>query len=107
MAATYQNSNPPKKNQAFTMQIALQDMANPGSFKANPTLASGDFKTGGDGAAMANITTLPSVDPAGSIWVNVALTAGEMNFNQVMIQVIDQTSPKEWADFSVCINTSA
>ncbi len=107
MAATYQQSNPPKKNQAFTVQIALQDMANPGSFKANPTIASGDFKNAGDGGAMTNTTTLPSVDPSSSIWVNVALTAAEMNYNQVMIQVIDQTSPKEWADFAISINTSA
>ncbi len=106
MAAAYNQSNPPRKNRAFTMQIALQDLANAGSFKANPTLASGDFKTGGDGGALADIATLPSVDPAGGIWVNVALTAAEMNFNVVYIEVIDKSSPKEWADFAISINTS-
>ena len=111
MATAYQNSNPPKKNQAFTVQIALQDMANPGSFKANPTLAVGDVKlsgasNGGNPAAMGNITTLPSVDPTGAIWVNLAMTTGEMNFDQVFVQFIDQTSPKEWADLAICIETS-
>ncbi len=107
MSATYSASNPPKKNQAFTAQIALQDMANPGSYKAGPTIAVGDFKCGGDGGGPTNITTLPSVDPAASIWVNIALTAAEMNFNVVYIQCIDQTSPAEWAAFAFSINTSA
>lgn len=112
MAATYNPSNPPKKNQAFTVQIALADMANPGSAKANPTLATGDVKlsgasNGGSPAAMGNMATLPSVDPAGSSWVNTALTASEMNFDQVFVQFIDQTSPKEWADLLFCIETSA
>lgn len=106
MSATYNASNPPKKNQAFTAQVCLQDLANPGSYKASATIAAGDFKTGGDGAAVANITTLPSTDPSGSIWVNIALTAAEMNFNIVYIQCIDQTSPKEWADYAFSVPTS-
>lgn len=112
MATYYGNSNPPKKNQAFAMQICLQDMANSGSFKANPTLAANDVKVsgasnGGNPSAMGNIATLPSVDPTGSIWVNLALTAGEMDFDQVFVQFIDQTSPKEWADLALCIETTA
>lgn len=110
MATYYGNSAPPKKGQAFAIQVTLQDLANPGSFKANPTLASGDWKcsgasNGGSPSALANLTVLPSVDPAGSIWVNVQLSASEMNYDQVFLQAIDQTSPKEWADWALCINT--
>lgn len=112
MATLYTISNPPKRNQAWSVQICLADMANPGSFKANPTIAAGDFKcSGGNGgggpAALANLTVLPSVDPAGSIWVNLQLSAAEMNFTQVLVQCIDQTAAKEWADFAFCIETSA
>ncbi len=113
MATYYGNSNPPKKNQAFAVQVCLQDMANPGSYKANPTIAAtGDVQrsgasNGGSPSAMGNITVTPSVDPAGSIWVNVQLSAAEMNFDQVWVQFIDATNPKEWADFAFCINTSA
>jgi hypothetical protein len=49
------NSNPPVKGQAFTVSIALQDFSNPGSFKAAPTIASGDFKVVKDGGASANL----------------------------------------------------
>ena len=112
MATYYGNSNPPKKNQAWAVQIALQDMANPGSYKASPTIASGDFKTsgasnGGSPSAMGNLTVLPSVDPSGSIWVNLQLSASEMNFDQVFVQCIDQTNPAEWAALAFCIETTA
>lgn len=103
--------NPPKKGQAWTGYIALQDLANPGSYKATPTLASGDVKVSQDGGALANIdaggTHIPSVAPAGSIWVAVALTATEMTADNVTVQFIDQTSPKEWADLAFNIQTTA
>ena len=105
------NVNPPKKNQAFNIRIALQDLATPGSFKANPTLASGDVKLDKDGGGLNNIdaggTGVPSVSPAGSIWVNIALTATEMNADVVSVQLIDQTATKEWADYAFCILTTA
>jgi hypothetical protein len=99
--------NPPVKNTAWVGYIALQSMANPGSFQANPTIAAGDFKVRIDGAALANLTTLPSVDPAGSIWVKVSLSSSEMNGDNIGIQCIDQTSPKEWADLPINIQTTA
>lgn len=111
MATLYTPSNPPKKNQAWAAQICLQDMANPGSFKASPTIDAGDFKctgasNGGSPSAPANLTVLPSVDPAGSIWVNLQLSAAEMNFDAVFVQCIDQTATKEWSDFAFCIQTT-
>jgi hypothetical protein len=85
-------------------------MANPGSFKANPTLAAGDVKVDKDGGGLNNIdaggTGIPSVSPAGSIWVLVVLTATEMTADVVSLQFIDQTSPKEWADYALSIPTT-
>lgn len=82
----------------YIFYAALRDNANPGSFKANPTIASGDFKVSKDGGALANLSTLPAVTPAGSIWVKFTLSGTEMTANNVSVQAIDQTSPKEWAD---------
>lgn len=103
MAAPY---NPPKKNEDFKIRIALEDYANPGNFKSNPTIAAGDFKVSIDGGALANLTTLPSVSPASSIFVEITLSASEMNGDVISVQAIDQTSPKEWADLAFSIPTT-
>lgn len=104
MAAPY---NPPVKNEDFIVYIALEDNSNPGSFKANPTIAAGDFQISKDGGALANLGTLPAVEPASSIWVKITLSNTEMNADSVVVQAIDQTSPKEWADFAFSIPTSS
>lgn len=104
MAAPY---NPPVRGEDFSIQIALNDLSVSGSFKANPTIAAGDFKVSKDGGALANLTTLPSVAPAGSVWVTIALSATEMTADIVSVQAIDQTSPKEWADLAFSIPTTA
>ena len=102
--------NPPKRAEDFTTYIALEDASIAGSFKANPTLAAGDVKISKDGGALANIaegTGVLTVTPASSIWVKVVLTATEMTADAVSIQFIDQTTPKEWNDFAICILTTA
>lgn len=104
MAAPY---NPPVKGEDFVFYIALDDMATPGSKKASPTIASGDFKISKDDGALANLATLPSVSPAGSIWVKIELSGTEMTADNVKIQCIDQTASKEWADAAVDIVTTA
>jgi len=104
MAAPY---NPPKKGEDFVFRVPLPDLAIPGSFKANPTIAAGDFKVSTDGGALGNLGTLPSVSPAASIWVLVTISAAEMNGDSIAIQAIDQTTPKEWADVAVSIPTVA
>ncbi len=103
MAAPY---NPPTKNEDFKVRIALEDMANPGRFKSNPTIAAGDFKVDKDGTGFANLTTLPSVSPAGSVLVLIELSASEMNADVVTIVAKDQTDPPEWADFVLSIPTT-
>lgn len=103
MAAPY---NPPKKNEDFIVYIALRSAADPQSFQSNPTIASGDFKVSKDGGALANLATLPSVEPASSIWVKITLSSTEMNADTVAVQCIDQTATKEWADYAFCIPTT-
>jgi hypothetical protein len=99
------NCNPPKKNQEFILKIALEDYANPGNFKREPTLAAGDFKVDIDGAGFNNITT-PTVDPAAGCVVKCILDAAEMNGDYITFQAIDQTSPKEWSDLIIYIPTT-
>lgn len=103
MAAPY---NPPVRGEDFIFYVTLEDVANPGSIKLNPTIASGDFKVSKDDGALANLTTLPTVSPAASGWVKISLSVSEMTADNVKVQWIDQTSPKEWADGSVCIVTT-
>jgi hypothetical protein len=104
MAAPY---NPPVKNEDFIIRVALTDMATAGSFKSNPTIASGDWKVDKDGGGLTNLTTLPSVDPSSTVLVKITLSATEMNADVVTIVGVDQTSPKEWADFVLCIPTTS
>lgn len=87
----------PVKNQAYIFYMALVDKLDPDTFKANPTIATGDFKVSTDGVAFANLTTLPVVDPSGSITVKITLSAAEMTGDKVNIQGID-VSGAEWQD---------
>lgn len=103
MVAPY---NPPKRGEDFQVQIALRDVSNSDSFKAAPTLASGDFKVSKDGGALNNLTTLPTNLPAASVLVTIALSATEMTADVVSVVCIDQTSPKEWADYVFSIPTT-
>jgi len=103
MAAPY---NPPKKNEDFLIRISLEDYASAGDFKSSPTIAAGDFKVSIDGGALTDIATLPTVSPAASILVLLTLSASEMNGDVITVVAIDQTSPKEWADFVLSIPTT-
>jgi hypothetical protein len=87
--------------------VSLEDYANPGNFKSNPTLAAGDVKVSKDGGALANLNTLPSVAPASSVLVTLLLSATEMTADMVSVVFIDQTNPKEWADLVISIPTTA
>lgn len=100
MTAPY---NPPIKNQDFSVDIGLEDMANPGRFKSSPTLAAGDVKVRGDSGAFSNITTLPTATGKA---VKVDLSATEMNADVVTVLFADQTDPPEWADFMFSIPTT-
>lgn len=103
MAAPY---NPPVKGEDFIIYIALEDSSSPGNFKVNPTIAAGDFRISKDGGTLNNLNTLPSVLPASSIWVKITISATEMDADNVAVQGIDQTSPKEWGDWALSIPTT-
>jgi hypothetical protein len=98
--------NPPKRGEDFQIQVSLEDYANPGNFKSNPTLAAGDVKVSKDGGALANLNTLPSVAPASSVLVTLLLSATEMTADMVSVVFIDQTAPKEWSDLVISIPTT-
>lgn len=99
--------NPPKKGEDFICRIALEDFSSPGSFRSSPTIAAGDFTVDKDGGGFTNLSTLPTVDPAGTPAVKITLSATEMNADVVTLKAVDQTSPKEWTDFILCIPTTA
>lgn len=99
--------DPPVKNQAWQTAVSLQDLANPGSYLANPPLAAGDVKVDIDGAGFNDVTTLPTVTPAGGRRVAVSLSADEMDGDIITLQFVDQTSPKAWADLILVIQTTA
>jgi hypothetical protein len=96
----------PKKAVAYVTTIALYDAAVPGALKANPTIASGDFKISKDNGALANLTNLPSVSPAGSVMLQLSLTSTEMNADRISIVGIDQAGA-EWTDFHMALDTES
>lgn len=104
MVAPY---NPPVKGEDFIMRVSLEDVSSPGSFKSSPTIAAGDFKVDKDGGGLTNLSTLPTVDPTGTVLVKITLSSTEMNADVVTLVCIDQTSPKEWADLVISIPTTA
>lgn len=89
--------NTPKRATAFKFYIGLVDQSNTKVLKANPTIASGDFKVSKDGGAFANLTTLPSANPASGAAIMIDLSATEMTADNVVVQCID-ASGAEWCD---------
>jgi hypothetical protein len=75
------------------------------NYKVNPTLAAGDAKISADGGALANLTTLPAVTPAGGTAVRLAFSALELTCAHAVITIIDQTDPPEWEDQEIIIET--
>lgn len=100
------NMNPPKKNQAFELDLVFRDYFT-GLVKDNPTIASGDIKLVQDNGAQGNPATLASVAPASGPVVKQPLSAGEMNYDKVTILPRDQTVPPEWVADSVTLYTTA
>ena len=101
--ATYQT---PKRATAYKFYVGLTDQANTKLLKANPTLAAGDVKVSKDGGAFANLTTLPSANPASGAAIMVDLSGTEMTADNVVVQFIDAAGA-EWCDVLVNIQTTA
>ena len=87
----------------YSFTIQLVDSANPADFLASPTIAAGDFQVSTDGGALANLTNLPTNSPAGSILVNVTLTASEMAGAKISVVGIDAAGAA-WEDIAINID---
>lgn len=96
---------PPQKGVEYITYVCLTSQANVKVMQSNPTLAAGDVKVSTDDGAVANLATLPSVSPAGSYWVKVTVSAGEMNGGNIKIHFHDAAGD-EWCDLSINIPTS-
>lgn len=96
----------PKRATAYKFYVGLTDQANTKLLKANPTLAAGDVKVSKDGGAFANLTTLPSANPASGAAIMVDLSGTEMTADNVVVQFIDAAGA-EWCDQLINIQTTA
>ena len=96
----------PKRGVELIFYISLYQQADTKLLKTDPTIAAGDFKVDKDGGGLNNLTTLPSVDPAGSRLVKITLSSDEMNADVVTVVGSDQTATKEWADIMFSIPTT-
>jgi hypothetical protein len=74
--------------------------------QVNPTIAAGDFKVSIDGAALANLATIPAVTPAGSSMIKFTLSTSEMAGANATVVGIDAAGA-EWCDITINLQTSA
>ena len=96
---------PPKRATEYIFYVALEDQANAGLFKANPTLAAGDAQVSTDGSGFTNMDTIPVVDPAAGVAVKVTVSIAEMTGENVFIRFVD-ASGDEWYDLGINIQTA-
>ena len=95
---------PPVKNEAFATRILLFARSDH-QIKETPTIAAGDFKSAASGTD-TNLATTPSESPTGSGWVDVELSAAEMNYDEIPIKWKD-VSGDEWHSAGMVIHTVA
>lgn len=93
-----------KYNTALSLYVSLAD-AGTGNFRSSPTLAAGDVKCSQDGAAEADLGTLPAFDATNVRQVLVTVANTELDCARTRVLFADQTSPKEWDDLEVVIET--
>jgi hypothetical protein len=97
---------PAKRGVEFIFGISLVSQADTKLLQNNPTLASGDVTISKDFGAFANLTTLPTVTPAGGDQVKVTVSATEMTADNIMI-VFSDAAGAQWCDVSIPIQTAA
>lgn len=93
----------PVKGVAYTFYLTLDSATVTNTFVSNPTIAAGDFQVSTDGGAFTNLSTIPVVDPAGSVGVLVSLSATEMDGDKVQVVGIDVLGG-EWLDVSAFLD---
>ena len=82
--------------------VELTDVFDPQFFLVNPTIETGDFQISKDFGALANLATLPVVDPPGSSSVKINLSATEMDADKIGVFGKDPT--EEWGDINMSID---
>jgi hypothetical protein len=97
---------PAKVSTQFIFFASLVSQANTKLFQVNPTIAAGDFKVSIDGAAQANLATLPVVTPAGSVMVKFTLSTSEMAGANATV-VCSDAAGAEWCDLTINVPTAA
>ena len=79
----------PVRGVEFTVYITLTDKSTY-DVLTNPIIVAGDVTVSKDDGAKINITTLPTVVPAGGEWVKVVVSAAEMDADCTKILFKDQ-----------------
>lgn len=96
--------NPPLKGEQFLIPISLFSIAN--DLLLSPTVEAGDFQISKDFGSFANLTTLPTVEPAGSGQVKITLSSTEMDADVIMVRWRDGDPETGWVDGSITIFTA-
>ena len=96
---------PAKNATALIFYGALRSQADSTVFKTTPTLAAGDFLISKDGAATANLGTLPTNTP-GNAYIKFSLSGTEMTADNAAILCHD-VAGAEWMDAFFNVPTSA
>lgn len=71
-------------------------------YKTGVTLVAGDVKVKKDNGSFVNIATLPTVNGA---WMEITLSATEMEAERISVQIIDQTATKVFEDTGAILTT--
>lgn len=77
-----------------------------GQFVNGHSFAAGDVLISKDGAAFANVATLPTLISAGASAINkLVLASTEMEAEIINVVLIDQSTTKVWLDQHITIHT--
>lgn len=94
----------PIKGRAYKFYVGLVSQADTKLLQANPTIAAGDFQISKDGGAFANLTTLPSANPASGRAVMIDLSIAEMTADNIVVQCVDAAGA-EWCAQMIAFET--
>ena len=89
---------------AGTLQFPLHEVGS-SDLATGSTFVAGDVKLSKDGGALANVAALPAESPAGSGLYVLTLSAAELSAARVTVVIIDQTSPKDFDNRVLRIET--
>ncbi len=97
--------NPPRYGRNYKFNVGLVSQSSGNIFQPNPTLAAGDVTVSKDNGAFANLTTLPTINPAGDRLLEVTVSDTEMEAANIYVQFHD-IAGDEWADAGINIQPS-